>query len=322
MDMESRSLFLRQEITFDRIDDAGSYIVFYSPSFNPFPDEKVYIDNTSVNVRSAEHDILLHVSFRRAENQIVFNSRETNGNWGPEERVSLQGVFNKTDVTIAIRLENDRYEVLINDSIIHTYKKRIIKDARAVSYECNSQSVFADPIGVLVLSPESPIKRTPAVSYEKAYFPLTAGGVAEKSEDEPFDYVIIGSGIGGGILAADLLEKNRLVSASSSNFSAQPTSRIVRSIFDPSSARALAKDPDNRVKRILVIERGHLVFPTHSLNMARPTNRGTYGQMNDLFYNHFKQDWEMTDETRKIWKGGPVYCLGGRSTVWGLFCPR
>ncbi|KAH6843433.1 hypothetical protein B0I37DRAFT_418534 [Chaetomium sp. MPI-CAGE-AT-0009] len=289
-----------------------------------FPDEQVAIDNTSVNVLSAEDDNLLHVSFRRAENQIVFNSHEAGGPWGPEERVSLQGVFNKTDVTIAIRLEKDRYEVLINDSIIHTYKKRIIKDARSVSYECNSQSVFEDPIGVIVVTPESNIKTTtaPARNYEDGYFTLTAKGVAETSEKEPFDYVIIGSGIGGGILATDLLDKNRRVSASNSNFTAQSTSHIARSIFDPSSARALARDPDKRTKRILVIERGNLVFPTHSLNMARPTNRGTYGQMNDLFYNHFKQTWDMTDDTRRIWKGGPVYCLGGRSTVWGLFCPR
>ncbi|RYP44511.1 hypothetical protein DL768_009032 [Monosporascus sp. mg162] len=300
MDVESRPLHLAEKITFDRVFDAGSHIVFYSSSFNPYPDTQVYIDNTSVNVLSAEDDTLLHVSFRRAENQIVFNSMKTGDAWGNEERVSLQGVFNKTDVTIAIRLEANCYQV------------------------CNSQSVFTNPIGVVVATPEetTPIKRIPAVSYEKAYFTLTAEEVAKKSEDQPFDYVIIGSGIGGGILAADLLDKNKRVSASKSDFSAQSTSHIARSIFDPSSAHALAKDPDDRTKRILVIERGNLLFPTHSLNMPRPTNRGTYGQMNDLFYNHFKYDWEMNDETRKIWKGGPVYCLGGRSTVWGLFAPR
>ncbi|KAF7340711.1 FAD/NAD(P)-binding domain-containing protein [Mycena sanguinolenta] len=30
----------------------------------------------------------------------------------------------------------------------------------------------------------------------------------------------------------------------------------------------------------------------------------------------------MDEETAKIWKGGAVYCLGGRSTVWSLFSPR
>jgi hypothetical protein len=165
-------------------------------------------------------------------------------------------------------------------------------------------------------------KVPPAAGYEKAYFPITADKVAQQSEKEPFDYVIIGSGIGGVMLATDLLKKNKRVSASRSNFSAQSTSHIARSIFNRSAAQALAKDPEKRTKRILVVERGNLLFPTHSLNMPQPTNRGSYGQMNDLFYNHFKHGWEMDDETRKIWKGGPVFCLGGRTTVWGLFSPR
>ena len=128
----------------------------------------------------------------------------------------------------------------------------------------------------------------------------------------PFDYVIIGSGIGGGVLAADLLDKNKRLSGSTSNFSAQVVSRL---------AHVKTAEPD-AAKRILVIERGGLLFTTHSLNTPRPTSRGTYGQMNDLFYNHFKTQWDMDTETAKIWKGGAVYGLGGRSTVWGLFSPR
>jgi hypothetical protein len=324
MDLESRPLPLGEKITFDRAFDVGSYIVFYSSSFNPYPDTQVYIDNTNVSIHSTDDDTLLHLSFSRAENQIVFSSKKTGGDWGDEERVSLQGVFNKIDVTIAIRLEVDCYQVYVNDCIIHTYTKRIIKDARSVSYDCNSHSVFTNPIGVVVATPEKPrpIKSVPAPSYEKAYFTLTAEEVAKESEAEPFDYVIIGSGIGGGILAADLLDKNERVSTGNSDFGAQSTSHIARSTWNRSAVQASAKDPDDRTKKILVIERGNLLFPTHSLNMPRPTNRGTYGQMNDLFYNHFKNDWEMDDRTRKIWKGGPMYCLGGRSTVWGLFAPR
>ncbi|KAK3307668.1 FAD/NAD(P)-binding domain-containing protein [Chaetomium strumarium] len=121
------------------------------------------------------------------------------------------------------------------------------------------------------------------------------------------------------MLAADLLDKNRRVSA---GFSSQATTYVARSIFNLEAANALVEESDKRTKRILVVERGNLLFPTHSLNMPRPTSRGNYGQMNDLFYNHFKQNWEMDDDTRKIWKGGPVYCLGCRSTVWGLFSPR
>ncbi|KAK3346950.1 hypothetical protein B0T25DRAFT_553260 [Lasiosphaeria hispida] len=224
---------------------------------------------------------------------------------------------------IAIRLEASCYQVSVNDCLIHTYNKRIIEDAQRVSYECNSYSVFTDPIEVTVVKPseEQPTTK-PACSYEQAYFTPTAKGMAEQSETDPFDYVIIGSGIGGGILATDLLDKNKRFSASQSNLSAQSTCHKASSIWDPSSVQAQAKGPINRTKRILVIERGNLLFPTHSLNMPRPTNRGTYSQMNDLFYNNFKHQWEMDDETREKWVGGAVYCLGGRSTVWGLFSPR
>ncbi|KAM0541825.1 hypothetical protein ACHAPJ_013074 [Fusarium lateritium] len=319
MDLQTRPLHLGENYDFERVFEAGSFIVLYSETYDKVADLDVYIDNTNVNIRSAQDDILLHISFRRAVNQIVFNSKPSGGNWGEEERVSLMGVFSRTDVTISIRLESDTYEVYVDDSIIKTYKKRIIKDAQKVSYETNSKSVFTDPIGVVVQTPQqaSANRAVPASSYEKAYFNLNPKDVAKESKDNPFDYIIIGTGIGGGMLATNLLDKNNRMSAS---FSTQSATHMARSFFNTS--QEITDDLKNRTKRILVVERGNLLFPTHSLNMPRPTRRGTYGQMNDLFYNHFKHYWEMDDETRKIWKGGPVYCLGGRSTVWGLFSPR
>ncbi|KAF4971520.1 hypothetical protein FZEAL_9835 [Fusarium zealandicum] len=317
-----KSLSLGESISFDKVFDAGSFILFYSPIYSLVPEKNVNIDNTSLNIHSAKSDQLLHISFRRVENQIVFNSKPSGSNWGTEERVSLQGVFSKTDATIGVRLEDEFYHIYIDDFIIHTYKKRIIKDAQNISYRTASESLFTNPIEVEVQTPQqaSTTKRLPATSYEGAYFPLIPKDIAKESETDPFDYVIIGSGIGGGMLATDLLDKNHRISLVSSTFSPQATSAGL-STFNFNTARAATEDTVQRTKRILVVERGNLLFPTHSLNMPRPTSRGTYGQMNDLFYNHFKQDWEMDDETRKIWKGGPVYCLGGRSTVWGLFSP-
>ncbi|KAF5590567.1 FAD NAD(P)-binding domain protein [Fusarium subglutinans] len=324
MPSQNRTLKLNSKLSFGKIFEAGSFIVFYSSSYDPVPDTTASIDNTSVNITSADDEDLLHISFRRVENQIVFNSRlkDTQGNlvWGSEERVPLQGVFSKTDVTILVRLEDDVYQVYVDDSIIHSYKKRIRKDARGVSYRANTKSLFTDPIQVQLVTPDavSDIKLKPATSYEAAYFTLKPEDIAAESEKDPFDYVIIGSGIGGGMLATDLLDKNKRMSSS---FSSQSNNSVTRSSGTCDEAHPIAEDTKERTKRILVIERGNLLFPTHSLNMPRPTSRGTYGQMNDLFYNHFKSNWEMDDETRKIWKGGPVYCLGGRSTVWGLFCP-
>ncbi|KAK8013735.1 hypothetical protein PG991_009328 [Apiospora marii] len=328
---DKKHLHLGETHSFDKVYEAGSFIIFYSPTYDPYPDREPAIDNTSVIILSVEGDHLLHISFRRAENQIVFNSCPSGPldslKWGKEELIPLQGVFSRTDITIAVRLEADKYEIYIDDSIIHTFTKRIRKNAQKVTCRANreSRAVFANPIGVVALTPQEASKADfesrPSLNYQEAYFNLTPVDVAKESEKEDgsFDYVIIGSGIGGGILAADLLDKNRRMSTS---FSSQATTYLARSLFNISAAMALAEDPEKRTKRILVVERGNLLFPTHSLNMPRPSSRGTYGQMNDLFYNHFKQDWRMDDKTRKIWKGGPVYCLGGRSTVWGLFSPR
>jgi hypothetical protein len=279
------------------------------------------IDNTSVNLLSAEGHELLHVSVRRAENQLCFNARMANSAWGKEERVPLYGVFQQTDTTISVRIDKDAYVVLIDGKIRHTFTKRIDKEVKGVIYRCDNTSVFANPINVSVVLPGAPKPplTVPASSYQEKYFPLTAAGVAVDSEAEPFDYVIIGSGIGGGILAADLHDKNKRMMTSHSDFGANSTSNEA-SMWNRSMQLAVGKD--DRTKRILVIERGNLLFNTHSLNMPRPTSRGGKGQMNDVFFHDFKHEWDMDQATRDIWEGGAVYCLGGRSSVWGLFCPR
>ncbi|KAM0207632.1 hypothetical protein ACHAPQ_009547 [Fusarium lateritium] len=272
MESQKKSLSLGESLSFEKVFDAGTFILFYSPTYNLLPDRNVNTDNTSLNIHSAKGDHLLHISFRRAENQIAFNSKPTDSSWGPEERVSLQGVFSKTDATIGVRLEADFYNIYIDDSIIHTYKKRIIKDAHNLSYSTASESLFTNPIEVEA----STTKRMPASRYKGAYFLLLPKEIAEESEKSPFDYVIIGSGIGGGMLATDLLEKNHRMSRVSSTFSSQAANTSL-STWNLNTARAATDDTANRTKRILIVERSNLLFPTHSLNMPRPTSRGTYG---------------------------------------------
>ena len=100
-----------------------------------------------------------------------------------------------------------------------------------------------------------------------------------------YDYVIVGSGIGGGILAEELA-KNK--------------------------------------QRVLLIERGGLVFSTHVCNTARPDfGRGTADapEGNELVYAALKATVQ-TAEGSEPYVGGPLYCLGGRSNVWGLWTPR
>ncbi|KZT38697.1 FAD/NAD(P)-binding domain-containing protein [Sistotremastrum suecicum HHB10207 ss-3] len=141
----------------------------------------------------------------------------------------------------------------------------------------------------------------PPSSFEKAYFTYTADKASKESAAKPFDIAIIGSGIGGGVVAAALQET---IMWNSKN------------------------KKDGEAPRILLIERGGLLFHSHCLNAARPTKRGGYGQHNNAFYNRFKSVFkindltELTEKSGTDWRGGPLYCLGGRSPVWGLFIPR
>jgi hypothetical protein len=317
-------LHLDEVVTFDKPLVPGGSVVFRSSSIDRLPDTKAYIDNTSVNLLSAEGDHLLHVSIRRAQNRIVFNARLDSEQWddAKEEWVPLFGVFQQTDATITARVQDKSYDVLIDGSTVYTFAKRIDKDVKAITYRTNglSASVFADHLDVTVTTPEAPppVSRGPSSTYQQAYVPLDTATIAQESENDPFDYIIIGSGIGGGILAADLLDKNKRMTTSKSDFCSG--SHSADSSYNQSLQ--LANGKDDRSKRILVLERGNLLFNTHTLNMPQPSSRGTYGQMNDLFYKQFKQTWDMDEATKKVFKGGPVYCLGGRSAVWGLFCPR
>jgi choline dehydrogenase-like flavoprotein len=95
-----------------------------------------------------------------------------------------------------------------------------------------------------------------------------------------FDIVIIGSGIGGGVLADDLAE------------------RLGGS------------------KRILVIEAGSFIYPTHVYNLCRFSNSAVG--------NHFGCDvfWQYGNDTAQHFIGGkPMLNFGGRSIFWSGLIP-
>jgi hypothetical protein len=100
-----------------------------------------------------------------------------------------------------------------------------------------------------------------------------------------YDYIIVGSGFGGGILAEELVKKK---------------------------------------KKVLLIERGGATFTTHLCNTARPDfarGHNDSPEGNEVVYNTIKERVQ-TAEGSDPYVGGPVYCLGGRSNVWGLWIPR
>jgi len=281
-------------------------------------------DNTSLNLLSGDGDYLLHISIRRDTCTIVLNSRYATSAWGTEEHIDWDGTF--TDgkrATIAVCNNAQTFTISINDKIRHQYKKRINLTTQAVSYRKNAAmttAIFGPTISVRIRSPHPP-----PTSYQSAYFQLPIADVVAESEAHPFDIIVIGSGIGGGVLANALLEKNRRLTESDFNDESTPAPADPRwkgpTPNRPHKAPPLPYKAPNPL-RILVIERGRLIFHTHCMNGPRPSNSGTTSQGNDLFFNTYKNQWDMDDETKKIWVGGGVYCLGGRGAVWGLFAPR
>jgi hypothetical protein len=95
-----------------------------------------------------------------------------------------------------------------------------------------------------------------------------------------FDIAIIGSGIGGGVLADDLAERL------------------------------------GGRKRILVLEAGSFVYPTHVYNLCRFSNSSVA--------NHFGCDtfWQGGNDTAQQFIGGkPMLNFGGRSIFWSGLIP-
>ncbi|KAL2754132.1 hypothetical protein ACRALDRAFT_2054178 [Sodiomyces alcalophilus JCM 7366] len=100
-----------------------------------------------------------------------------------------------------------------------------------------------------------------------------------------YDYIIVGSGFGGGPLA-EVLAQNK--------------------------------------KKVLLIERGGVIFSTHVLNTSRPYfSRGASNspEGNERVYDAVKAKVQCTD-TSDTYIGGPVYCVGGRSNLWGIWTPE
>ncbi|KDN34098.1 hypothetical protein RSAG8_12815, partial [Rhizoctonia solani AG-8 WAC10335] len=129
-----------------------------------------------------------------------------------------------------------------------------------------------------------------ARSFQDKLFHLTP----KEAAWEEYDYIIVGSGIGGGVLANDLRDTNFKLG--------------------------------KKAQRILLLEKGVMVFHTHCLNTARPAGLlNDRGQQNDTFFKDFREYYTFQKESQakpEHWDGGPMYNLGGRSAAWGLFAPR
>lgn len=114
---------------------------------------------------------------------------------------------------------------------------------------------------------------------------------APRGEDlKPYDVIIVGSGAGGGTLAHSLVRRPK---------------------------------PDGSRRRVLVLEAGSYLFPTHVGNLPRreTTGSGIARGIWELWYDYRIQRWQTDggDNDLAIAQG---LNLGGRSLFWGALAPR
>ena len=106
-------------------------------------------------------------------------------------------------------------------------------------------------------------------------------------ESGSYEYIVIGSGMGGGMVARQLIQKD---------------------------------------KKVLLIERGTLNLQTHCLNLSRPhfnpRSQEGPGRDNEVFFNRVKKNYNKHEGDSSDCKGGSVFALGGKSLYWSLEIPR
>ncbi|KAI9370619.1 common central domain of tyrosinase-domain-containing protein [Aspergillus egyptiacus] len=143
-DIPKATLRLNSSLPFKASLKADNVVIVDSASLNLTPETDTNtIDNTQVwfsDGTNGDGDILFLLSIRRAEKQIVFNTR-INNSWGREVRVSLEKRFKGGDVppSILIHDQEDGYEVFIDWKHVLWFEKRTKdKVARSVSYTVNN----------------------------------------------------------------------------------------------------------------------------------------------------------------------------------------
>ena len=125
--------------------------------------------------------------------------------------------------------------------------------------------------------------------------------ITTDNEHHSHEYIVIGSGMGGGMVARQLIQKG---------------------------------------KKVLLIERGTLNLQTHCLNLSRPhfnpRSQEGPGRDNEVFFNKVKIDYKVKSKSSDCdssdcdssdcdssdCEGGSVFALGGKSLYWSLEVPR
>jgi hypothetical protein len=130
------------------------------------PDPSPKGDNTSLNLMSGNGDYVLHVSFRRADQSVILNSRLSNGAWGAEESFKFDGSFsNGKPSVVSVAFRNNRYYVIsVDGRQRYIYTQRIDAPVKGLRYERNSgmtTAMFGDSIVAQVVHTVPPPSEFP-----------------------------------------------------------------------------------------------------------------------------------------------------------------
>lgn len=108
-------------------------------------------EGTIINIWH-DKDILLHISIRRKEGVIVFNSRRAGADWDKEERIPLAGALHGPHTTIIVYDHGDQFQILTDYHTLHTIQKRIYENGKSFSYHSDATpAALSDQLAVTTI---------------------------------------------------------------------------------------------------------------------------------------------------------------------------
>ncbi|KAJ5173461.1 uncharacterized protein N7500_001392 [Penicillium coprophilum] len=151
------NLPLYGNLRFQQTLKTDSVILLESSSVDPIkPDDGV--DMTQISIMDAEKDIILHISIRRAQGEIIFNAK-IGGSWGPEKRIDIDRRFSSKDgATILIHDQGEGFEVSIDWVHAIWFEKRAQgRTPQSIQYDIHSKD------GTSALSEDLEVRTYPSM---------------------------------------------------------------------------------------------------------------------------------------------------------------